>query len=70
MKKVVVRPECADNARRNGNKPGGYPDLKEIPVVKCTKKGPNGSNKLKPNGKRFGKSKLVHFQTNFCTPDG
>merc|ERR1712039_508421 len=35
--RTVVRPKCVDNARRNFNKPGGYPDKKSIPVIKCTR---------------------------------
>ena len=36
--RVVVRPVCVANARRGG-KPGGYPNIKASPVIKCTKKG-------------------------------
>ena len=64
--RVVVRPECKDNARRNFNKPGGYPDKKGTPVIKCTRKGPAGTNKLKPNGRRYGKSKIAEYQKNVC----
>ena len=36
--RVVVRPVCIASARRGG-KPGGYPNIKASPVIKCTMKG-------------------------------
>merc|ERR1712233_192560 len=68
MKRIIVRPECVDNARRNFNKPGGYPDKKDAPVIKCTRKGPAGTNKLKPNGRRYGKSRSRSTKKTFAEP--
>ena len=66
--RIVVRAECETLVRRNGSKPGGYPLRKNAPVIKCTRKGPAGSNKLKPNGRRYGSSKLLEYQNGICTP--
>jgi len=63
--RVVVRPECVENARRGG-KPGGYPDVKRMPLVKCTRKGIAGSNKTKPNARRYKASKLLEYQQTIC----
>merc|ERR1712035_237934 len=55
----VVRVECAAQGRarpQNLNPQGGYPVQKAAPMVKCTRKGPSGSQKLKPNSRRYARS--------------
>lgn len=64
--RVIVRPECLNVARRQ-TKPGGYPEVKAAPLIKCTKKGPAGAKKIKPNGRRYKASKVLEWQDNMCS---
>jgi hypothetical protein len=69
--RIIVRPEClpGTTARRNANKDGGYPKIKKAPLIKCTGKGPAGTKKLKPNGRRYGSSKLKKYQDSVCVAE-
>ncbi|CBY19180.1 unnamed protein product [Oikopleura dioica] len=67
----VVRVNCAATTRggsnhENANPLGGYPDKKLAPMVKCTRKGPNGAQKLKPNARRWRGNKIVHWYNKYC----
>ncbi|CBY15125.1 unnamed protein product [Oikopleura dioica] len=69
----VVRVECGPASRVKGQsrpqneKPlGGYPYQKLAPMIKCTRKGPNGAQKLKPNSRRFAQSKIQMWYEEAC----
>jgi len=69
-RRIVVRISCKNVARRPGNKPGGYPETKNSPIIKCVPKGPAGALKLKPNNRRAKKgadSKPLQYQKALCT---
>ena len=36
------------------------------PMIKCTRKGPAGSQKLKPNARRWRGNKIIHWYNNNC----
>merc|ERR1712157_491067 len=67
----VVRVECGP--ARKGGRPqntvplGGYPEKKMSPMIKCTRKGPNGAQKLKPNSRRFARSKVEMWAEAECS---
>ncbi|CAG5110061.1 Oidioi.mRNA.OKI2018_I69.chr2.g4507.t1.cds [Oikopleura dioica] len=67
----VVRVNCAVNTRGGSNHEnftplGGYPTQKIAPMVKCTRKGPNGTQKLKPNARRWRGNKIVDWYQKNC----
>ena len=67
----VVRVNCAVNTRGGSNHEnftplGGYPTQKVAPMVKCTRKGPNGTQKLKPNARRWRGNKIVDWYQKNC----
>ena len=72
-RRVVVRISCKNaKGRRPGNKPGGYPENKVAPIIKCVPKGPGGSKKLKPNNRRAKQgdpSKPLQYQNAMCKDD-
>merc|ERR1711894_414589 len=45
---------------------GGYPTQKLAPMVKCTRKGPGGAQKLKPNARRWRGNKIVDWYNKNC----
>ncbi|CAG5110062.1 Oidioi.mRNA.OKI2018_I69.chr2.g4508.t1.cds [Oikopleura dioica] len=64
----VVKVRCGAQARRGYNSEplGSWPVRKQSPMIKCTRKGPGGVQKLKPNGRRFFQSKVQLWFQQTC----
>ncbi|CBY07256.1 unnamed protein product [Oikopleura dioica] len=65
----VLRVRCGAATRKgfNSDPLGSWPVRKQSPMIKCTRKGPGGNEKLKPNGRRFQKSKVLLWFEQTCS---